>query len=47
MMLTFTAISSNIDLATVGASGTTLTITEVSGVGISTITVTAEDGYGG
>ena len=45
--LTFTAESSNIELATVSVSGNTLTLTEVSGTGQSTITVTADDGNGG
>ena len=42
-VLTFTAVSSNPGLATVTVSGTTLTVSEVSGTGVSTITVTADD----
>ncbi|MEM9390679.1 MAG: hypothetical protein AAGA02_09400, partial [Bacteroidota bacterium] len=44
--LTYTASSSNIDIATVFVSETSLTIVEV-GVGTSTITVTANDQNGG
>ena len=45
--LTFTAESGNTGLASVSVSGTNLTVSEVSGIGISTITVTADDGNGG
>ncbi|MEQ9128048.1 MAG: MBG domain-containing protein, partial [Thalassospira sp.] len=45
-VLTYTASSSTEGVATVALSGTTLTYTEVA-VGITTITVTANDGKGG
>ena len=45
--LTFTAVSDDTSLATVAVSGTTLTVTEVSGLGAATITITADDGNGG
>lgn len=41
--LTYTVMSSDESIATVAASGTTLTITEVA-IGTTTITVTADDG---
>ena len=45
--LTFTVESDNTSLAMVTVSGTILTVSEVSGTGTATITVTADDGNGG
>ena len=44
--LTFTAVSNNGGIATVGVSGSELTITGVAATGETTITVTATDGDG-
>jgi gliding motility-associated-like protein len=44
-VLTFTAISGNTNVVTVGINGSTLTLTEI-GTGISQITITATDGTG-
>ena len=46
-VLIYTTVSSNTALATVGISGTILTVSEVNGTRVITITVTADDGNDG